>query len=246
MRALLVEDHPELRSHAHRALRTAGFEVDNAPDLDEAEACYDVADYDVVLLDRHLPDGDGLEWLRSLRERGETTPVLIMTAAMRCVESRVEGLNGGADDYLIKPIEFDELIARVRAVLRRPRNMGCNTSRVADVEFDADAREVLVNGKTVPLPRRETCLLECLMRRPGRIVAKGSLEENLYGFESEVTPNAIEVSVHRLRSALRRAGSRAEIRTVRGIGYLVHDPVPAVPATSLRPEARPSVSLASA
>ena len=229
MRALLVEDHPELRSHAHRALRTAGFEVDNAPDLDEADAFYDVADYDVVLLDRHLPDGDGLEWLRSLRGRGETTPVLIMTAAMRGVEARVEGLNSGADDYLVKPAEFGELIARVRAVLRRPRNMGCNLTRVADLEFDASAREVLVDGEVLALPRRETCLLECLLRRPGRIVAKGSLEENLYGFETEVTPNAIEVSVHRLRTALKRAGSRAEVRTVRGIGYMVHDPVPVRP-----------------
>ena len=223
MRALLVEDHPELQSHAERALHASGFAVDTVAAIEEADDAFAVASYDVVLLDRRLPDGDGLDWLKARRRARNATPVIIMSATMVGTNDLVEGLNAGADDYIVKPIQFDELVARVRAVLRRPSDMTRNVLCAGNLEFDTINREITIDGEMTCLARRETCLLECLIRRSGHVVAKASLEENLYGYGCEVTPNAIEVSLHRLRGSLKRIGANLKIHTVRGVGYMLHE-----------------------
>lgn len=235
MRALLVEDHPTLASHTRQALKVGGFEVDVVVTLDDADAAVAVTNYVIILLDRQLPDGDGLDWLRRFRAGRDTTPVIVMTAARRDLRDRVQGLNDGADDYLVKPVEFEELVARVRAVLRRPKALENATLVLGDIAFNTVTREVAIGGEPVMLPRREMCLLENLMRRSGHIVPRASLEENLYGYDGEVTPNAIEVSVHRLRRALKMRASTVKVHTVRGIGYMLVDDAP--PAHPARPAA---------
>lgn len=221
MRALLVEDHPTLASHTRQTLRAGGFEVDAVETIASAQDALSITRYDVILLDRQLPDGDGLDWLRAVRLRKITTPIIIMTATRRDVGDRIEGLNDGADDYVVKPIEFEELIARVRAVLRRPDTLVSTTLSYGNVVFNTAAREAYVREELFTLSRREMCLLESLMRRAGHVVARISLEESLYGYGGEVTPNAIEVSVHRLRSTLKKHRANIKIHTVRGIGYML-------------------------
>ena len=223
MRALLIEDHPELQSHAERALHASGFAVDAVAAIEDAEDAFAAARYDVVLLDRRLPDGDGLDWLKARRKARNATPVIIMSATMVGTHDLVEGLNAGADDYIVKPIQFDELVARVRAVLRRPSDMTRNVLQAGNLELDTVNREITIDGRLSCLPRRETCLLECLVRHAGHVVAKASLEENLYGYGAEVTPNAVEVSLHRLRSSLKKIGANLKIHTVRGVGYMLHE-----------------------
>ncbi|MEO1067018.1 MAG: response regulator transcription factor [Pseudomonadota bacterium] len=223
MRALLVEDNEALSSQAKKALKLSGFEVDTALNIQDADEAFVSADYDLVLLDRMLPDGDGIEWLRSVRGEKIKTPVIIMTATLREVDQKIDGLNSGADDYIVKPIEFEELVARVRAVLRRTENMISNTLQLGALSFDITTREVSFGGELLSLPRRELCLLECLIKRANHVVPKTTLEEKLYGYDGEVTPNAIEVSVHRLRSTLKKCGSSARIHTARGVGYMIYD-----------------------
>ena len=178
--------------------------------------------YDAIILDRGLPDMDGLEFLRALRSRGQLTPVLLLTAR-DSLEDRVEGLNVGGDDYLLKPAAMEEVIARVRALLRRPGGALGVTLSAGNVAFDTVAREVMIDGSAVSVSRREMEVLEHLLRRKGRVVPKDVMEEKLYGFGEEVTSNSVEVHVSRLRKRLSANGASIHVHTLRGVGYLITD-----------------------
>lgn len=220
MRVLIVEDNRRLSALIAKGCETAGFAADTCDDLEGARAALDTVRYDVAVLDLGLPDGDGLDLLASLRQKGSELPVLVLTAR-DALESRVEGLNAGADDYLLKPFAMEELIARLRALLRRPGQALGRKLAAGNVEFDTVAREVSVSGVPAVFSRRETDLLEILLRRQGRVVPKDAIEEGLYAFGDEVSSNTVEVAVHRLRKRLADAGADIEVHTLRGIGYVL-------------------------
>ncbi|HUL97109.1 MAG TPA: response regulator [Usitatibacter sp.] len=214
MRLLLVEDDAMIGTAAQQGLRQEGHAVDWVRDGREAELAVGNGVYDLVLLDLGLPRRDGLSVLRSLRERGERVPVVIITAR-DAVSDRVAGLDAGADDYLVKPFDLDELAARVRAVARRHAGRAESLLRMGDLEIDAAARKVRWRGREVALSAREYALLEALADRPGAFLTRAQLEERLYGWDEEIASNAVEVHIH----ALRRKLDPSIIRNVRGMGY---------------------------
>jgi DNA-binding response OmpR family regulator len=219
MRLLLVEDNARLAGFVSQGLNAAGFTVDTVGLADEALAALATTRYDACVLDLGLPDADGLSILKSLRGRREQTPVLILTARDG-VADRIAGLNLGADDYVLKPFALEELVARVKALLRRPGAALGVVLELGDVTLDTAARAVAVGGKPVVLSRLELMLLEELLRRAGRVVARAIIEDSLHGFSDTVTPNSLEALVSRLRKKLVAAGANIEIHTVRGVGYL--------------------------
>ncbi len=221
MRILLVEDHPPLAEAVMDALRRAGFAVDHARTVDDATAMTATADYALVLLDLGLPDGDGLHLLPKLR-REKKVPVIVLTARDQLAD-RLAGLDGGADDYVLKPVEMSELVARCRAVLRRPGERAGSVMEIGSLSLDTVSLGVSVDGERIPLGRREIAVLELMMRSEGRVVSRRLLEESVYGFDDEVSPNALEAAVSRLRRALEAADCPVAIVTVRGVGWmLVH------------------------
>ena len=218
MRLLLVEDDTTLGDAVREYLAEQGHVVDWATCLAVAREAVSEP-FDAILLDWRLPDGSGVEWLRSLRAReglNRHVPVLVLTARDR-LDDRVEGLDAGADDYLTKPFELAELAARVRAVSRRALGQPHTVLRAGPMEVDLAARTVHLDGSEVELTAREYALLETLMRRRGRIVSRDQLQQLLYGFESDVASNTIEVHI----SSLRRKLGHEAIETVRGMGYRV-------------------------
>lgn len=218
MRLLLVEDNPRLGELIVEGLVREAFAVDWRRTLAAAlEAC-EAAEYDVILLDLGLPDGEGLDLLRRLRGQGDPTPVLVLTARGE-LGDRVAGLDLGADDYLVKPFEVAEVAARCRALLRRPGACLSVVLRYGNLALDTSTRAVTVAGASVPVSPREAALLEQLLRRAGQVVRRSSLEDHLYAMDSAVTPNALEVSVSRLRKRLVQAGADVVLRTVHGVGY---------------------------
>lgn len=220
MRLLVVEDEPRLAELLRKALGRAEFVVDTVATCSDARATLAVNPYDAVILDLGLPDGDGLDLIRELRAKESQLPTLILTAR-DAVEDRVCGLDAGGDDYLIKPFAMTELVARMKALLRRPGGALGKTLKAGNVKFDTIGRDVSVDGVPVSMPRRETAILEHLMRRIGRVVPKAVLEEKLYGLDDELESNAIPVHVHYLRRKLAEGGATAEVHTVRGVGYLL-------------------------
>jgi DNA-binding response OmpR family regulator len=219
MRVLLVEDHPPLAEAVCDALRRAGFAVDHAGTAAGAREMMALADYALVLLDLGLPDGDGLRLLPVLRQQGRV-PVIVLTARDR-LDDRLAGLDGGADDYVVKPVEMPELVARCRAVLRRPGGRAETLLRHGALSLDTAARSVSVNDVPVILGRREVGVLEQLMRSAGRVASRRVLEEAIYGFDEEVGPNALEAAVSRLRRALDAADCPVPIVNVRGVGWML-------------------------
>lgn len=222
MRLLMIEDNARLAEYVSTACRAKGFAVDHVGTAADAHASLDTTNYDAVILDLGLPDSDGLSWLQEIRRKNDQTPVLILSARDGA-QTVVSGLNLGADDYLSKPFEFDVLIARIRALLRRPGRALSVVLTEANVSFDTSTREVRVNDHLIELGRREMDGLELLMRRTGRVVPKAAIEEAIYAFGDEVASNAIEVLIHRLRKRIRDAGGDLHIHTVRGVGYLLSD-----------------------
>ncbi len=214
MRVLLIEDDTVLGAAVHDQIAADGHSVDWAARLDAGREYLDVATYDLILLDLMLPDGRGQPFLRALRTRGDVTPVIILTA-MDQISDRIEGLNAGADDYMVKPFDLAELSARVGAVARRYSGNPNPLITLGDLQIDLAARSVRRAGHAVALTAREWVLFEALMQRPGQLFSKAQLEERLYSFESEVESNTIEVHVSRLRKKL----GRNRIETVRGMGY---------------------------
>jgi DNA-binding response OmpR family regulator len=220
MRLLVIEDERELGGLVRTALERGGFAVDLAETLDAATACLDLVSYDVAILDLALPDGDGLTLLRRVRKQGSTLPVLVLTAR-DAPEDRVLGLNAGADDYLIKPFHMPELIARLRALMRRPNAALGITLTLGNLLFDTTSRIVRVDGAEIGLSVRETSMLEVLIRQQGSVVTRELMEQRLYSFEAQLGSNALEVLIHRLRRRLQEVGAAVVIHTVRGVGYLM-------------------------
>jgi DNA-binding response OmpR family regulator len=225
MRLLIVEDEARLTEILQAALAGAGFTVDAVGLSADARAALAATPYDAAILDLGLPDEDGINLLSRLRSEGNPVPVLVLTAR-DAVEDRVCGLDTGADDCLVKPFAMTELIARTKALLRRPGGALGMTLNAGNIAFDTIGRDVRIGNEAVLLSRRESAILEHLMRRLGRVVPKPVLEEKLYGMEEELESNAIPVHVHHLRRKLLDAGSTAEIHTVRGVGYLLVDGSP--------------------
>jgi len=219
MRVLLVEDDGMIGASVRTALRQSGFAVDWVRDGEAADATLASERFDVVLLDLGLPRCDGIDLLKSLRGRGDRTPVIVLSAR-DALSSRVGGLDAGADDYLLKPFELDELLARMRAVMRRHDGRAASAVQVNDVVLDAATRQVTRGGVPVPLSAREFALLEALMARPGAILSRAQLEDRLYGWGDQIDSNAISVFIHQLRRKL----GEDFIQTVRGVGYYVGTP----------------------
>ena len=220
MRVLLVEDEPEMAAALAAALKHYDMVVDHIATLGDAEEAVSTNAYGAILLDRQLPDGDGLTLVSKLRASGVSVPVIVLTARGELVD-RVAGLDIGADDYLGKPFAVDELLARLRAVLRRRADLPSETIRLGRLSFDVSNREASVDGKPLDLPRRELLVLETLLRRMGRTVARSSLEQAVYSIDDEIQSNALDTHVSRLRRKLSEAESAIEIHAIRGVGYLL-------------------------
>ena len=221
MRILLVEDDAELGGAVSASLRREHYALDWVTDGAAASSALSTADYDLVILDLGLPKMSGLNVLKQLRGRGETqraVPVLI-TTAMDSVNDRVEGLDAGADDYLVKPFALDELHARVRALIRRRNAASSNLIEHGHLSFDLTSRQAAASGVPLELSVREAGILEVLLLRAGRAVTKEQLLEKLCAWDSDISLNAIEVYVHRLRKKLEPAG--VQVRTFRGLGYCI-------------------------
>jgi len=222
MRLLLIEDNDRLSEFLVKALHDGGFTVDRFATLADADAALAGARFDAAIVDLGLPDGDGLSLVKSMRARADQTPVLILTARDG-LSDRVNGLNGGADDYMVKPFAMEELIARVKALLRRPGAALGVQLTLGNLCLDTTGPNLTVDAKPVALTRREIALIEILLRRPSKVVSRAAIEDGLYGYNDEVGSNALEVLVSRLRKKLVSVGADIELHTVRGVGYMVMD-----------------------
>jgi two-component system response regulator QseB len=216
MRVLLVEDDAMIAQGLQTALRQGGFAVDWMRDGGSAAAALQTSVFDVVLLDLGLPHRDGIDVLRELRKRGDTTPVIILTARDE-KQQRIAGLDAGADDYVVKPFDLDEVMARMRSVLRRAAGRGDPVIRHGELRVDPVARTVERGGVPVGVSAHEFSVLEALLQRPGAVLSRAQLEDRLYGWDEQIGSNAIEVYIHGLR---RKLGSEV-IRTLRGVGYFI-------------------------
>lgn len=220
MRLLLVEDSPRLVELVGETLRDAGWRLDAVSTVADAEVAIAAREHDLVLLDLGLPDGDGLSLLRRVRQEHPGLPVLIITAK-GSVDERIAGLDAGADDYLVKPFHHRELVSRCRAMLRRNPQAVQPVLEAGALRYDPATADLTCDGTIVPLPPRERSLMEILMREVGRVVPKRKLETALSEYGQEVTPNALELAVSRVRKRLQPLDTGVQIETVRGIGYLL-------------------------
>jgi DNA-binding response OmpR family regulator len=227
MRVLLVEDNDELVSLLLKGLARSGFSADAVASGGDAAHSLAAMRYAAIVLDLGLPDQDGLSLLRSIRGRGDSTPILVLTARDG-VSDRVNGLRAGADDYLVKPFAMEELVARLQALLRRPGNLLGRQLSFGNVSLETEGRQVFVDGKLRVFAARETAILEILLRRGGNVVPKRLFEDQLFGLSGDVGSNAVEVYVHRLRKMLSDCGATVKIHTVRGVGYLLSEEKAAV------------------
>ncbi|WP_102223680.1 response regulator [Acidimangrovimonas sediminis] len=219
MRILVVEDDAVLADGLRVGLRLAGFTPDHVATLADARAALDTTPFAALVLDLMLPDGWGLDLLREIRARGRDLPVLVLTARDRTRE-RIDGLDAGADDYLGKPFDLDELAARLRALIRRGAGRSAGWIEHGALRLDPVARQAIHAGTALKLSRREFAVLQALVERPGRILSKRDLEDRLYGWDDEIESNAVEVHIHHLRAKL----GRGFIETLRGIGYRAAEP----------------------
>ncbi|WP_265562476.1 response regulator transcription factor [Sphingomicrobium arenosum] len=220
-RILLVEDEPTLATQIAAGLRREAWVVDHVGCLSDAIEALLTASFRLILLDRRLPDGDGLALVKVAKSR-PSPPAIIFLTARDQIEDRVEGLDAGAEDYLVKPFALNELLARVRAACRRqPQGMADHRITVGRLAFVPTTREVEIAGRPIRLPRRELLLLELLAARAGRVVQRDRLDAEIYGFETNVSSNALETHVSRLRRRLVDLEAGATIVTVRGVGYML-------------------------
>lgn len=219
-RLLLLEDHPRLADLIRTALQRAGMECDVVSTLAQANAAMALMDYAAALLDRGVTDGDGLSLVRQWRERGRHLPCLVVTAR-DALHDRVDGLESGADDYLCKPFQMEELVARVRALLRRPVQQVPSQTRFDDLQLIPEQGRLVCGDQSQNLPRAEMQVLEVLLQAAGQPVRRTALEAAAWGLDHEVTPAALDVALHRLRRKLETIGSQVRILNLRGIGYAV-------------------------
>jgi len=221
IRILLVEDDPPLAREIIRALEREHWALDHVASLADAFEAVILNRYRLILLDRRLPDGDGISLVAAAKSRPSPPAIIFLTASDE-IAARIEGLDAGADDYLVKPFALDELLARMRAASRRPAaGAPPEVLRAGRLTFEPASREARIGSRSLGLPRRELALLDLLMRRAGRVVQRSHLERELYGFDAEVSGNALETLVSRLRRRLADADAGLELRTIRGVGYML-------------------------
>lgn len=222
MRVLLIEDELELAAALRGAMERERFIVDHAGSLMVAQEAAQLAPFDLVLLDRTLPDGDGLSLVPALREEHPGVHIIILSARGE-VSDRIAGLDEGADDYLVKPFSLDEMFARIRAIKRRPTDLADEEIRAGRLAYNLANDDFEVAGVQMELPRRELRVLATLMKRRGRTVLRETLEQAVYGFDDEVQSNTLDSHVSRLRRKLAEANSGIEIHAIRGVGYLLRE-----------------------
>lgn len=220
MRILVVEDEPKIAGFLTRGLTGEGHRVEVVPDVESARLSLVAETYDLLLVDRMLPDGDGLAVIRELRRRGGRTPAICLTARDR-VEERVEGLYGGADDYLVKPFEFDELLARIAAVTRRTPT--ADRIEIDDLVIDVAAHRVLRSGREVPLTAQEFALLRYLAEHRGHVLSRTRILDAVWGTTHDPRTNVVDVYVSYLRAKIDKGFGRPLLHTVRGAGYVLED-----------------------
>ena len=222
MRLLVVEDEKDLNKIISNKLRSEGYSVDSCFDGEEAEDHISVAEYDGIILDIMMPKKDGLTLLSELRESGNAVPVLLLTAK-DAVSDRVKGLDGGASDYLIKPFSFDELCARIRAMLRKTSNAASNVFSVGDLSVDTAAKKVSRGGKSIELSAKEYALLEYMIRNKGIVLSREKIENHIWNFDYEGGTNVIDVYISYLRRKVDSGFEKKLIHTVRGSGYVIRE-----------------------
>lgn len=220
MRLLVVEDNARLASLIAKLMADNGQVADIVGGVEEARAALTLVDYDIVLLDLSLPDGDGRDVLNAIRQSHSDAFVLVVTARGDVVD-RVQALNAGADDYIVKPFSDDELVARIRALGRRPHQIKDDVLTAGNVRFDTGSLALSVAGRTITLPRRELSVLSVLLSQQGRVLRREKLDKAVYSLDSEVSDNAVEAAVSRLRRRLSAAGATVDIIAMRGIGYVL-------------------------
>lgn len=220
MRILLIEDEPEMASVLKTALERHDVVVDHVSTLADAEAMAKFEPFDAIVLDRRLPDGDGLSLIPRLRALHVSAPVIALTA-MGSLDDRVSGLDAGVDDYMVKPFATEELMARLRALHRRPFALRADRAVIGRLTYNFHHREALIENYALELPRRERLVLETLIRRPGRTVMRRALEEAVYTLDDEIGSNALDAHISRLRRKLEDVEAGVEIRGIRNLGYLL-------------------------
>lgn len=225
MRLLVVEDEPKIADSLKKGLEQEGFAVDKAGDGVEGYDFASTESYDLIILDLMLPSMDGMELCRQLRERDVKVPILMLTARDN-IEDKVKGLNNGADDYLTKPFAFEELLARIRALLRRPPKEISSELSCGDLSIDINGQEVMRQGQKISLSRKEFSLLEYLVRNKNKVLSKQKIIEHVWGYDADVLPNTVEVYIGYLRNKLEKPFSKSPklIKTIRGFGYKIEEP----------------------
>ncbi len=222
LKILLVEDQEEIATLLQGLLQRENYVVDIAPDLAYAKEAVELSEYSVVLLDRMLPDGEGMDLISFVKHKHINCRFLILSA-LGDIESRVKGLDIGADDYIVKPFEPEELLARIRAAIRRPMPEELKTWTFGCVEMEQHSKNVKIGEKFVAFPRRELIILEALIKSAGRVVTRPVLEEALYGYDDEIMSNSLESHISRLRKKMDGLGAGVVIHAVRGVGYLMKE-----------------------
>jgi DNA-binding response OmpR family regulator len=222
MKILVVEDDRTVGQYVLRGLQEQGFQADLVADGTEALSAASQAGYDLLILDLRLPGMTGFEVLRTLRDRGNTTPILVLTA-QDSVDFKVQALRAGADDYVTKPFSFEELLARVEALGRRPKQMAPRALRVGDLELDLGSREVIRAGRRIDLTPKEYAVLEYLMRHAGRVMSRTLITEYAWDYHFDPGTNIVDVVINRLRKKVDNDSDTRLIHTVRGVGYVVKE-----------------------
>lgn len=222
MKILVVEDEHIIATSLKKGLEQEHYTVDLAFDGQEGFDLASSEDYDMLILDLMLPKMDGLEICRQLRANQNHVPILILTAKSQ-IEDKIKGLNSGADDYLTKPFAFEELLARIRALSRRPQTAAAEIITVGDLSINLSTYEVIRNKKTISLSAKEYSLLECLMRHDGKILTKDQLIQRVWSYESDILPNTVEVYIRNLRQKIDKPFNKKLIKTIRGFGYKLNE-----------------------
>ena len=218
MKVLLVEDNKRLGPLIQQNLKKDNFITDIALNLEEADECLKNFKYDLMLLDLNLPDGDGIQFLKKVRDRKQYLPVLILTAnALIC--SKIKGLEIGADDYVTKPFQHEELVARMRSILRRPQTQVNQITNVGNIDFNLDTLEIKILNQPIKMAKREALILKTLLQKLNKLVTLNEIQDKNYSIDKDLSSNAIEVSIHRLRKILKKTKANIEIKNSRGIGY---------------------------